>query len=100
MEVDPPRRLILRAEMKLPGVATLTCETEPADEGGTRIVLSARYRPRGLLGIVYWYSVLPLHGVVFKGMVSGLAREAERIERGGRDATQTSPATRSSAPTG
>ena len=100
MEVEPPRRLVLRAEMKLPGIATLTCETEPADEGGTRIGLTARFRPRGLLGIAYWYSVLPLHGVVFKGMVSGLAREAERIERRGRDSIQTSPPTRSSAPTG
>ncbi len=98
-EIDPPRRLVLRAEMRLPGVATLSCETQPADEGGTRIVLTARFRPRGLMGIAYWCSVLPLHGVVFKGMVNGLAREAERIERRTRDSTQRS-ATRTSAPIG
>jgi len=76
--IDPPCRLELTAEMKLPGVATLTFDVDPAPvpSGGTRLVMTARFRPRGLPGIAYWYSVLPMHGIVFAGMLKGLARAA------------------------
>ena len=77
--IEQGTRLELTAEMKLPGVATLTLEVEPAKEGGTgcTVVSIARFRPRGLLGIAYWYSVLPLHGIVFRGMLKGIVRTAE-----------------------
>ncbi len=39
--------------------------------------MTARYRPKGILGILYWYSVLPFHGIVFKGMLKGIKRSAE-----------------------
>jgi uncharacterized protein YbjT (DUF2867 family) len=76
-EVVEGRSFELRAEMKLPGVATLTVKVDP-DGAGSKLGLTARFRPRGLLGISYWYSVLPLHGVVFAGMLRGLRRAAER----------------------
>ncbi len=76
-EVVPGRRFELRAEMKLPGVATLTVAVAP-EGAGSRLGLTARFQPRGLLGIAYWYSVLPLHGLVFAGMLRGLRRAAER----------------------
>ncbi|MFN9969651.1 MAG: DUF2867 domain-containing protein, partial [Phycisphaerae bacterium] len=78
--IQPPQHLELTAEMKLPGIATLTFDVEPAasQTGETRLVMTARFRPRGLLGIAYWYSVLPLHGIVFRGMLKGLVRTAER----------------------
>jgi len=44
-------------------------------------VQTARFIPRGLLGLLYWYAVLPLHYVVFKGMLKGICREAERATR-------------------
>jgi hypothetical protein len=77
--IESPQRLVLTAEMKLPGVATLSFEIEPVPDDTNRctIVLTARFRPRGLLGIAYWYAVLPLHGIVFRGMLAGLVREAE-----------------------
>jgi hypothetical protein len=77
--IDPPRRLELTAEMKLPGVATLSFDVDPAPAPGrgTRLVMAAKFRPRGLLGITYWYSVLPLHSIVFRRMLRGLARAAE-----------------------
>ncbi|MHC4920988.1 MAG: SDR family oxidoreductase, partial [Planctomycetota bacterium] len=62
--VDPDRRLELRAEMKLPGVATLTFKITP-DPQHTDVCLlqqTARFKPRGLFGLSYWYAVLPLHG--------------------------------------
>jgi uncharacterized protein YbjT (DUF2867 family) len=76
--IDPPHRLELTAEMKLPGVATLGFDVDPAPapNAGTRLLMTARFRPRGLLGIAYWYSVLPFHGIVFRGMLRGLVRAA------------------------
>jgi uncharacterized protein YbjT (DUF2867 family) len=82
--IDPPHRLELTAEMKLPGVATLSFDLDsaPAPGAGTRLIMTARFRPRGLLGIAYWYSVLPLHGIVFRGMLRGLAQAAGSRMRG------------------
>jgi hypothetical protein len=85
--IDPPRHLELTAEMRLPGVATLTFDVDPAPapSPGARLVMTARFRPRGLAGIAYWYSVLPLHGIVFRGMLKGLVRTAEQAPaRSGR----------------
>lgn len=74
--IDPPYRLELTAEMNLPGVATLAFDVDPAPHDCARLVMTARFRPRGLLGIAYWYSVLPLHGIVFRGMLRGLQQAA------------------------
>jgi hypothetical protein len=64
--------------MKLPGAATLMFEIEPSSPSTCRLVQTARFRPRGLLGLLYWYAVLPLHGFVFAGMLGGVRRHAER----------------------
>jgi hypothetical protein len=79
--IDPPHHLELTAEMKLPGVATLTFDIEPSGETEkeTRLVMTARFRPRGLFGILYWYMVVPLHGIVFNKMLDGLVRRAEEV---------------------
>ncbi len=80
--ISPPYCLELRAEMKLPGVATLSFELEPKDDENpnVRLTMTARFRPRGLFGIAYWYSVVPLHGIVFSQMLTGLVRSAELAE--------------------
>ncbi len=77
--IDPPHQLTLTAEMKLPGTATLGLDVESTSDDGSQstIIATARFRPRGLFGLVYWYSVLPLHGIVFRAMLRGLARAAE-----------------------
>jgi hypothetical protein len=64
------RRLLLYAEMKLPGDAWLELRI---DDQGT-LHQEATFRPRGLLGRLYWYAVLPLHAFVFGGMLRKLAR--------------------------
>lgn len=76
-EINPPRSLVLLAEMKLPGVASLRFELHPVPECGTSIEMTARFRPRGLFGIMYWYAVLPFHGFVFRRMLAGLVRQAQ-----------------------
>ncbi len=75
--IEPGRRLQLRAEMKLPGVATLEFDLLPTTEGRCHLVQTARFQPRGLLGLLYWISVLPLHGFVFRGMLRGIQRHSE-----------------------
>jgi len=77
--LDAEHALVLTAEMRLPGVATLSFELEPdgVTPSGCQLALTARFRPRGLLGIAYWYAVAPLHGIVFRGMLDGIVREAE-----------------------
>jgi uncharacterized protein YbjT (DUF2867 family) len=73
------RRLALRAEMKLPGEALLEFTIVP-EGAGCRLVQTARFLPRGLLGLAYWYAVLPFHGVVFRGMLEGIRRAAPGLE--------------------
>ena len=64
--------------MKLPGEARLTFEIEAAERGQTStLVQTARFKPKGLLGLLYWYAVVPLHGIVFDGMLKGIRRAAE-----------------------
>lgn len=64
-------RLILYAEMKLPGEAWLefTIKTE---EGSSALVQTATFRPLGLWGRIYWYSVLPFHGLIFPRMAKAI----------------------------
>ncbi len=60
-------RLLLYAEMKLPGEAWLEFKIE-----GNKLIQTATFRPLGLLGRLYWYSVLPLHEFVFRGIIKKL----------------------------
>lgn len=75
-KIEMSRLLELRAEMRLPGVATLTFEAIPRGEGGSELIQTARFKPRGLAGIAYWYAVAPLHGIVFQGMLNGIQAAA------------------------
>jgi len=76
-EVEEGQLLRLRAEMRLPGLAWLEFHVEQ-QEGGTRLRQKATFHPRGLLGHVYWWAIAPFHGIVFGGMVRGIARTAEQ----------------------
>tara|TARA_R110002126_G_scaffold46752_5_gene131367 strand:+ start:850 stop:2268 length:1419 start_codon:yes stop_codon:yes gene_type:complete len=60
-------KLVLFAEMKLPGEAWLEFKII-----GNTLYQSATFRPRGIWGKLYWYSVLPFHGFIFKGMLNKL----------------------------
>ncbi|MFI4896392.1 MAG: SDR family oxidoreductase [Phycisphaerales bacterium JB059] len=72
------RSLDLVAEMKLPGEAQLSFRVDPLGEARSRLVMTAQFAPKGLLGIAYWYGVMPLHGMVFSGMLRGIRRAAQR----------------------
>lgn len=79
IRVEENRQLLLAAEMKLPGQATLEFRVENNDEGKTRLLQSARFRPRGLWGLIYWWAVCPLHAYIFGGMIARIARKAELL---------------------
>ncbi len=78
--IDEGRRLELRAEMKLPGEALLEFEIDSTDRGSI-LTQTARFKPLGLFGLLYWFAVLPLHGFVFRGMLDGIQRTAEADPR-------------------
>ncbi|NWG28513.1 MAG: DUF2867 domain-containing protein, partial [Ignavibacteriaceae bacterium] len=69
------KRLLLYAEMKLPGEAWL--EFKIVEKNGKSFLQqTATFRPKGLLGRMYWYSVLPLHFFVFDGMAENVANSS------------------------
>jgi hypothetical protein len=103
--VEPGRRLRLHAEMKLPGEASLEFAVEPvtaaADQDGSaapsrcRLVQTATFVPHGILGLAYWYCILPFHAWIFPGMLRGIKASAERIraprQEGGADGAGAGP---------
>lgn len=89
-DIERDRHLKLRAEMKLPGVAGLEFELQPHD-GATRLAQIARFQPKGLAGILYWYGVMPLHGYVFRSMLEGIRQAAESGSAERNDSSRTEP---------
>lgn len=72
--VEENRRLLLIAEMRLPGQAALEFQIESIGEHKTQIIQIARFLPVGLLGLAYWFAVTPLHEFIFSGMLRGVAK--------------------------
>ncbi|MDD4970654.1 MAG: SDR family oxidoreductase [Paludibacter sp.] len=62
------KRLLLFAEMKLPGEAWLEFQIT-----GNQLIQTATFRPLGVWGRIYWYCMLPFHGFIFKGMSRNIA---------------------------
>ena len=83
--VEPGRSIVLRAEMKLPGRGWLKFEANPGEnDNSTELVQTAFFASRGLFGLLYWYSIYPLHGAIFSKMIDNLASQAEVLARTGR----------------
>ncbi len=76
-QIDRGRFLRLRAEMKLPGRAWLELSAEPAEGGGSIYRQRAIFFPHGLGGRLYWFSILPFHGIIFTGMATRITQAAE-----------------------
>ncbi len=76
---DLDRCLALRAEMRLPGEGMLEFRIEPVNNSQCIVRQTALFQPHGLLGLLYWYAVLPFHQLVFRGMLSGIERDALQI---------------------
>ena len=64
-EIETNKLLRLRAEMKLPGKAWLQFQVEENSDDSSTLTQSAFFEPKGLWGLIYWYSVYPLHVINF-----------------------------------
>jgi hypothetical protein len=80
--VEPGHLLRLRAEMKVPGRAWLQFEATPGPDA-TLLVQTAVFAPKGVWGVLYWYGLYPVHGLIFAGLVAAVARQAEAQPRPG-----------------
>ena len=77
--VEPGRAVRLRAEMRVPGSATLEFEAMPKADGGTLLIQTASFDPRGLAGLAYWYALYPIHQRMFSGMARAIVKRAESM---------------------
>jgi uncharacterized protein YbjT (DUF2867 family) len=79
---EPDHLLRLEAEMKVPGRAWLEFSVDRVSDSTSRIRQVARFEPSGVLGRLYWYALLPVHAIIFSGMlrrIGNRAREARVI---------------------
>jgi uncharacterized protein YbjT (DUF2867 family) len=74
--IEEGRLLRLAAEMRVPGRAWLQFELEP-DSSGTQIHQTAIFDPLGLMGRLYWYLLIPIHQILFQGMLRSIVEAAE-----------------------
>lgn len=74
LEVSPNLRLLLHAEMKLPGDALLEFRIKSVSESETELQILSRFLPTGLWGITYWYILYPFHHWLFGGMLRHIAK--------------------------
>jgi uncharacterized protein YbjT (DUF2867 family) len=75
-QYQPGERLRLAAEMKVPGRAWLEFSVVPRAGGSSLIRQTAEFDPRGLAGLLYWYLLVPVHALVFRGMLRSVARRS------------------------
>jgi uncharacterized protein YbjT (DUF2867 family) len=76
--LDDGHRLRLRAEMKVPGEAWLEWEVAPNPTGSV-LRQRALFHPRGLLGRLYWYALIPAHARNFDQLLRGVADAAAEV---------------------
>ncbi len=77
-EIKEPNLLRLRAEMVFPGKAWLQYESgQGVGEEEMMLLQTAFFAPRGLAGLLYWYALYPIHGVIFSGLIRRIKAEAE-----------------------
>ncbi len=74
-DLSENQRLLLRAEMKIPGQAWLEFKIVPAVRN-RGLVVCAYFAPRGFLGSFYWYLFLPFHRVIFKNLIQQIDARA------------------------
>jgi lipocalin/uncharacterized protein YbjT (DUF2867 family)/ligand-binding SRPBCC domain-containing protein len=76
---EPDRLLRLSAGLKLPGRGWLEFSVDPLDGGARSLIRqTATFDPCGVAGRLYWYGVLPLHALVFRGLLRRIAQRAVR----------------------
>ncbi len=75
VDIKEGKRLLLYAQMRLPGQAWLEFDCQPE-----QLVQTAHFIPRGLLGRLYWYAIVPIHNLVFADLARTVVRSATQPE--------------------
>ena len=75
-DLIPDGRLLLRAEMKLPGKAWLEFRIRPKQAGTNKLSVTAYFQPHGLPGRIYWYNFLPFHFIIFKNLLKQIVKRS------------------------
>jgi hypothetical protein len=84
-------RLLLRAEMKVPGKAWLQFQFVPIGREESNLRMIASFEPRGVFGHLYWWLLYPLHTIIFHGMLNSIAHRAETGYRAEKFTVNPSP---------
>lgn len=74
LDVAPKERLVLLAEMKVPGEALLEFKIHTIGDQTTELEMLSRFLPKGLWGILYWYTLYPFHEKIFFGMLKAISK--------------------------
>ncbi|MFZ5798753.1 MAG: DUF2867 domain-containing protein, partial [Thermodesulfobacteriota bacterium] len=74
-DIRENKRLLLHAQMKVPGRAWLEFDIQP-----DQLVQTAHFIPSGIWGRLYWYAVLPLHALVFTNLARRILASARTKE--------------------
>lgn len=69
-DIKENERLLLFAQMKVPGSAWLEFKIE-----GDKLIQSAYFYPKGVWGRIYWYAMMPLHYFIFKNMIESILKK-------------------------
>jgi len=78
--LEPGRRLTLLMEMQAPGAGVLEFVVQPGADGTGSIVSSTAYwHPAGVLGLQYWYALVPAHRFLFKGLTRAIQQRASGV---------------------
>jgi len=80
-KVEPNHLLRLRAEMKVPGLAWLEFQVNEQSDGTSRLSQTALFVPHGLLGLLYWYILYPIHAAIFSGLINAIAKRAAAMNK-------------------
>jgi len=71
--VSDENRLLLLAEMRLPGEALLEFKIDPHWDNAVDLSMTTKFLPRGLAGILYWYALYPFHIMIFQNMIENIS---------------------------
>ena len=74
VDLKKDERLLLYAQMKLPGEAWLEFKIKD-----NKLIQSAYFYPKGVLGRLYWYALIPLHYFVFNNMIKSIIKKAKTL---------------------
>ena len=75
VDLKENERLLLYAQMKLPGSAWLEFKIQD-----NKLIQSAYFYPKGVLGRLYWYALVPLHYFVFNNMIKSIVKKAKDLK--------------------